>query len=477
MRTSLLACAMVASLAPWSVIAQTPEPFVAKAIILDVGLDFPARRLSGFVVYDLENWTTRPATGVSFILNRLMDASSVRDGRGVPLRHSQDVVRFLDEPMRQVTQLRVQLPRPIPPGGRTTLRIDYAGNLVGYTEIGWLYVKDRIDSSFTILRDDALAFPVIAGIVDSTNRQRPRPDFTYDASVRVPAHWLVALGGEVTRTRHDDGTVTWRYRSGQPASVMNVSIAPFDTLAAEGVHVFYFPEDSAGARLLVTRTGEAMQTFARWFGPLHETPRLTITEIPNGWGSQASLVGGIIQSAAAFRDPSRLGEVYHELSHLWNAPDTGSRPARWNEGLATFLEDLMRERLDGWTGRPQADSLSIASVKTRLARDSTLRRVPLVDYGTRDMTGWSYRVGGLMFATLYELMGEQKFDTMVGGWYQQHPAGGTTRDFVAFAKRGASPDVAQLLDDWVLTTHWTEIMSHATSVADLANAYRATGAR
>lgn len=473
MRTLILLCAALTLLAPPRIPAQSaaPQPFVARAITLDVALDFPAQRLSGYITYDLENWTTRPASEVSFRLNRLMEASSVT-GDGGALTHSQDVVRFHDDPMRQVTQLRVRLPRAVPPGGKTKIRIDYAGNLVGYTEIGWLYVKDRIDTTFTILREDALAFPVIGGIVDSVDRKRPRPPFTYDASVRVPARWLVALGGSATRTPNADGTVTWRYLSGRPADVLNVAIAPFDTLAGAGVRVFYFPADSAGARLLTTRTQQALDTLTRWFGPLHDPPRLTITEIPNGWGSQASLVGGIIQSAAAFRDPERLGEVYHELSHLWNAPDTEPRPARWNEGLATFLEDLMRERLDGWTGRPQSYAQRIERMKTRIASDSSLRRIPFVDYGTRGSTGWSYGVGDLMFATLYDLVGEQQFDRIIGDWYQQHPAGATTREFIAYAKQSVPPDVSPLFDDWMLTTRWTDLVQRASSVRDLAEHYR-----
>jgi hypothetical protein len=234
-----------------------PEAFRARHVTLELAINHADSRLSGSITYDLENWTAKPASQVSFLVNRLMDASAVHDGRGTALRYAQDVVRFRDQPMRQVTQVKVTLAQPIPAGGQERVRIDYAGNLVGYTEIGWLYVRDRIDTSFTIIREDALAFPVIGGLSDEANRKRPRGEFTYDAAIRVPARYLVATGGALTRTPHDDGTVTWRYVSGGPSPFLNVSVAPFDTLVEGGVHLFFFRADSIGARRTMSNTQSA----------------------------------------------------------------------------------------------------------------------------------------------------------------------------------------------------------------------------
>ncbi|HEV2671077.1 MAG TPA: hypothetical protein VGU74_08305 [Gemmatimonadales bacterium] len=443
-----------------------------RHVTLDVTVDYTTPKLSGSITYELENWTTRPAGEVSFIVNRLMSVSSVHNAAGRELAYTQDVVRFSDDSIRQVTQVRVRLPGRVPPGGRTTLRLDYAGYLVGYTEVGWLYVKDHIDTAFTIIREDALAFPVIGGNVNAANRKRPRPDFTYDAAVRVPSQYVVATGGTSTRTPHEDGTATWRYTSSAPSPFLNIAIAPFDTIGDSVLRVFYFRADSLGALRLMASAQTALKTFTQWFGPPHRALTLTITEIPDGFGSQASLVGGIIQTASAFRDPTHLGELYHELSHIWNARDTEHPSPRWNEGLATFLEKLMRERLDGWTGREEGYAQAIANMKTRIAEDSLLRRVPFIDYGKHDLTGASYRVGDLMFATMYDLLGEEQFNRVLGGYYQQFADSGTTRDFVAFAKRVASPDLLVFFDDWMMTPRWTERLAAAASIRDLASGYR-----
>jgi aminopeptidase N len=449
-----------------------PEAFRARHAKLELAIDYAARRLSGSITYDLENWTAQPAGHISFLVSRLMDASAVHDGRGTALSYTQDVVRFRDDPMRQVTQVHVTLPWPIAGGGQTTVRIDYAGNLVGYTEVGWLYVRDRIDTAFTIIREDAFAFPVIGGLSAEVNRKRPRGEFTYDAAIRVPARYLVATGGELTRTPHDDETVTWRYVSERPSPFLNVSVAPFDTIVDGGVHLFHFHADSLGARRTMTNAQSALRLLAKWFGPQRTTLNLTITEIPDGWGSQASLVGGIIQAAIVFRDSSRSGELYHELSHLWNARDTDTPSPRWNEGLASFLEDLLRERVDGWTGRRESETRTLAWMQKQTVADSLLRVTPMLDYGRRGMTDYSYSVGELMFATLHELVGEEQFNKIVGGYYQQFANGGSTRDFAAFAKRTASRNLEAFCDDWILTPRWVEVVRTAPSIGDLANHYR-----
>jgi hypothetical protein len=451
-----------------------PEAFLAHHVKLELAIDHPAERLSGAITYDLENWTAHPASQVSFVLNRLMEASAVRDGGGRALRYTQDVARFLDTPMRQVTHLRVRLPHAVPAGGRTTIRIDYAGNLVGYTEVGWLYVLDRIDTAFTIIREDALAFPVIGGLSDAADRKRPHGDFTYDAAIRVPARYLVATGGALTRTPHDDGTVTWRYVSVGESPFLNVSVAPFDTIVQGGVRLFHFREDTLGARRMMASAQTALRMLTQWFGPQRSAINLTITEIPSGWGSQAHLVGGIIQTASAFRNPDGARELYHELSHLWNARDTDMPSPRWNEGLAMFMQDLLYERVDGWAGRPESGTRAVATVQRKAAADSLLRVVPMLDYGRRDMTGNSYSVGKLMFATLYDLIGEAQFDNIVGGYYHQFTNGGSTRDFVAFAKRASTRKLDAFFDDWIFTTRWVDRIQGAASIEDLARHYRLT---
>jgi hypothetical protein len=96
----------------------------------------------------------------------------------------------------------------------------------------------------------------------------------------------------------------------------------------------------------------------------------------------------------------------------------------------------------------------------------------MIDYGTANKTGRSYRVGALMFATLFDLVGQQEFNQSVGGFYQRFGSGGSTKDFIDFAKRTSSHDLTRFFDDWLLTTRWVDVLANATSISDLAAHYR-----
>ena len=463
-----LLCGVAATSAP-----QNPEPFLVRDVTLDVTIDYDSSRLAGAYTAKIENWTARPAARFSFALHRLLEVQRISDEAGRPVRFTQDVRRFSDDPIRQVNQVDVTLPRPVAAGARTTLRIEYSGYVTPYTEVGWLYVKDHIDTAFTILRADALAFPEIQGLNDEANRRRPRPDFTYRASVRVPAGYVVASGGTLQRSANADGSMTWSYSSGRPSPFLNIAIAPYDTMTVPGLRIFYFAKDSAGARHLAVSGDRALRLFTEWFGPLRDSPTVTMIEIPDGFGSQASLVGGIIQEAAAFRDTGLVNQMYHELAHLWNAVGDGDVPSpRWNEGLSSFLEDLAKEQLNGWAGRPASEQRVISRLRQRIASDSLLRTVPLIDYGKRGVTGNSYSVGKIMFAALYQLIGPKDFARIFAEYYRQHPAGGTTRDLVELATRATAVDLASFFQDWIFTPGWTAVLSQAKSVDDVAQHYR-----
>ena len=121
---------------------------------LTVEVDYSKEMLRGTSRIELANLSEDPASEVSLLLYRLLRVASVRDERGHDLAFHQAVVAFEDEARLQVHQVLVTLAEPLAPGARTTIEIQYGGYLLGYTETGMLYVHDRIDPTFTILRDD-----------------------------------------------------------------------------------------------------------------------------------------------------------------------------------------------------------------------------------------------------------------------------------------------------------------------------------
>ena len=446
--------------------APPTPPFIQTALSLTLTVDYERPSVEGTTALTILNGGGRRETEVPILLNRLMSIRSVTDQDGRVLKWQSRVSIFEDDPFRQVVAARVTLAAPLAPGGTVTLRVQHDGPLVGYTETGSLYIKDRIDLAFTILRSDALAFPVIGVASDRANRLMRQDDFRFDARVTVPAAQVVATGGTLVERTTAGATATYHF-AGDRVPFVNIAIAPYKLTEADGVRVYALPDDAARAEPVVEAARRAIGRLEALYGPLPARPQVTVIEIPEGFGSQASATAGIILDAGAFCDRAALPQLYHELSHFWNPRDLDVPSPRWNEGLATYLQYRLARELDGFAGTLAAVERARSRVCTGEAR-SRLERTPFVRFGAEGITDFSYRVGFLMFTGLETLLGPERLDAAVREYVQSRIAkGGTTADLMAVTSRSSNtraPDA--FFRDWMDTSAWVGPVCSAPSFAD-----------
>lgn len=468
----LLAAAMLAvPIAAEAATAPERAPLLPTRYELDLRVDFEEERISGSAQITLKNTGASPVPEASFLLYRLLTVTAVRGAKGETISFRQAVVAFEDMPIRQTNHVVVTLAPPLPPGKSTIVTLKYGGYLAGYVETGSLYIKDRVDEAFTILREDADAYPTVRVPSFAKNRAAGLPEFDYLARITVPESHVVANGGALVEKTARGSLATYVYRNVKPAWRMDFAIARFGTLEGPGFRVFFFLEDRAGAQRVLEAMEASMTLFKEWFGPLRGAPAFTVIEIPTGWGSQAD-VTSILQEAAAFRDPARIHELYHEVSHLWNVPPLDLPYCRWNEGLADFLAHLVQERLDGKHLLDEQAEKTARRLLERAVKQPRLKSVPLIDYGRQEMTNYSYGVGMLMFYALHRLVGQQSFNAIVGGYCQKYQAAGaTTEQFVSHAQTAAGRDLAPFFDDWLYSPRWYEILAAGVKVQELADRY------
>lgn len=464
-RVPALVVALAVGHAPAAAQADGGITVAMTRIELTLDLDYDEGSMAGNAAYELSNSSATPVTEVPFNLGRLMTVRSAQGPSGETLAFTQDVAVFEDSPKRQVNHVVVTLSHPLASGETVRLALGYGGYLVGYAETGSIYIKDRVAPDFSILREDAFAWPSLGTLSRRANRVAPRPDFTYSARITVPDAQTVASGGRLVERTTQGGRTTFTYESVAPVPFLNLPIAPYALLSEKGVRVYFFHEDSVGARRVLRSATRGLELLGRWFGPLGATPDLAVMEIPEVWGSQASLTAGIIQTADAFRDPSRTIALYHELSHLWNAPDTDQPSARWNEGLATFLSERMAAELDGRNGLAENVARATSWLLSSAEENPALGEVPFLRYGEAGATDLSYRVGFLMFYALFEVLGAGRFDAALGGYYQDHrERGGTFPEVLERIQRESPRDLSGFLDTWVRTTGWLDELRAGTPV-------------
>jgi hypothetical protein len=453
---------------------QSPadEAYLLTRLALDLRVDYERGAIGGTATLQVRNVSGRAGGPIPLLLNRLMIVSRVVGAAGEAIPFEQRVVMFRDDSARQVNAIVLAPGRPILPGDSLSVTVHYGGILVGYTETGSLYVRDRVNCDFTILREDAYAFPVL-GVPDwSVNRAAPREPFEYVTRVTVPAGLVVAMGGDPDPPTREDSLVTWSTHSAAPVPFLNIAIAPYRVLERGDARIFYFPADSDGAQLVQGAVAGAVQRYTRWYGPLGHEPRLVVMEIPEGFGSQASLTAGILQTADAFRNRAELRQLYHELSHLWNVPDLDRPSPRWNEGLASFLQWRMAAELDGWADWDARLAQTVQSLLRQCAAPVRCDSVPLVEYGRAGLTDRSYSVGLLLFYVLSRAMGAEAFDRSYRTFFQRYRDRGATSADLAAVFRAVSPRSDRIFADWLFTSRWHARLAAGEPLAQIVAAYQ-----
>lgn len=445
--------------------------FLLTRMALDLRVDYGRGTIGGTATLRFRNASDRPEVRVPLLLNRLMTVSRVTGVRGVDLSFDQRIVVFEDDPIRQVNAIVVTPGHPLAPGDSLTIVLHYGGILVGYTETGSVYIKDRVNRDFTILREDAYAFPMLGVPSLASNRRAPREPFMFAARVTVPADLVVAMGGEAQERTTRDSLTTWNYSSVDPVPFLNITIAPYRQLDQPGARIFYFPADSSGARMVARAVEGAVGRYASWYGPVGREPRLVVMEIPEGFGSQASLTAGILQTADAFREAAQLPQLYHEISHVWNVPDLDRPSARWNEGLASFLQWRMAAELDGWADWDAQANRTTQFLMRRCSASVRCDATPFAAYGSAGLTDRSYSVGMLMFYTLFRVLGPDAFDRAYRNFFQEHRATGATIADLVAAFRGASPLSERIFDDWLFSTRWYSRLASGESLGHMIDGY------
>ena len=426
---------------------------------LDFQFDFENERLSCVANLSING------TGdtLNLLLYRLLKVTSVTDTSGINVDFTQDVVSFEDFEKLQVNHIKIPI-RELKQRNYT-LTINYEGTIVGYTETGMNYIKDNISSEFTIIRMDAFAYPVQGN--PSTQELRMQL-FDYNISATVPDSLKVVTIGKLIETEQKTGTVKYKYQSIVPSWRIDLAIGKYRTLSFDNFRIHYFKEDSVGAQRVLSAIRQTKLLYDNLFGK-KELNDFTVIEVLEGYGSQ-TVACGIIQTSTAFKNPEYTEELYHEISHLWNVPHKDRAPCRLeSEGLAMFMQFFVKGKIENNNYLEKMAQITLEKVKKQIENNSDFASTPIIEYGEKNMTDYSYSKGMLFFYILYHTFGEKAFFDAIKGYYDEFKdAGSTTKEFAEYLKnRFKNSSVDKLINDWIFTNQSSIHLSNSKMKEDL----------
>lgn len=430
------------------------------------------QRLEGRAEVTLQNGTAEPLRQVPFLLYRLLDVQAVNGEDGAPLEFVADIVRHADDPNLQVNLVTVGLGAALAPGALTRVTLEFEGSIHGYREV-WGYVRDTISRKYTLLREDTFAYPMVGFATGAERTLENR--FTYDLQVSVPRGYVVAAGGRRTGERIEGERLVVAYVSKVPVWRLDVAVARFSVRANEAgtLAVYVLPGHEEGADRVLAAMQQSVQLYSRLFGPRGDLLGLTAIEIPAHWGSQAADFY-FLQTAAAFEDPDRIGEVYHEVAHNWNPrprPDV-QRCRYFDEAFASYLEALALGALRGEQAYLADLESNRESFVRATQRDATAAETPIADYGREDLGYLSYTKGAWSLYVLHHLVGDEPFREIVRRLIERsaaQPIG--FDDFEQVAEAAAGRALDGYFDDWFRGAESSRLLVDAVPIEEILARY------
>jgi len=425
-------------------------------------------------------------------LGSIFDFSCKGFNGGVTLEHVRVGLRDLPATVFGTT-MRLDLPRPLPPGRFLDLDIgwhftvpDYGAGRMGHDgslyELGQWYPRMAV-------YDDARGWnhePYIGGGEFYLEYGR------FDVALTVPADYIVGATGvllnpeqvltpaqraRLARARHSNapvaiitadeagqaartrpaarGTLTWRFAADSVRDFAFGAAPDFrwDASAYRHtlVHTLYRPSapEWEEANRIVR---DAVQYYSEQWYP-YPYPHITSIEGP---------IEGMEYPMITFdpRAPSREERQWvlaHELGHQWVPMVVGSneRLYPWmDEGFNTFIDLGNAARY--FKGTPYGDSIEVHPLHLYPDHAVAGKEEPLIrrPIEAHDLFWTGYQKPALMMQTLrYEVLGKDRFDyafrTYLRAWAYKHP---TPADFFRVMRDASGMDLDFFWRDWIYTT-------------------------
>jgi aminopeptidase N len=383
---------------------------VVRHVELDLDVDFDAHRLAGSVRLDLERHTAGATTLVLDTWQLEIAAVSLGDGTPAGFEvGAHDAV--------------LGSPLTIDVGAADAVVVRYRTH-PDARALQWLGpAQTSSGNEFLFTQSQAILARSWVPLQDT-----PSVRFSYDATVRVPAHLLALMSAVNPTARRSDGVYRFSMPQRVPSYLMALAVGDleFRPLGSRS-GVYAEPSVLEAAASEFADTERMIDAVERLYGP-YRWDRYDLLVAPPSFP-----FGGMENPRLTFATPTLLAGdrslmslVAHELAHSWSGNLVTN--ATWNdvwlnEGFTVYLETRIVEEVYG---------ASFATMILQLYRQDLLVALPGLeprdtwleqDLVGRDpdagVTAVAYDKGSLFLRMLEHAVGRERFDAFLTGYFDR----------------------------------------------------------
>lgn len=388
-------------------------------LALDLTVDFASKRIGGTAALDIQR---RPDARQIVLDDDGLDIEAVSDSSGQPL----DFKVGADDPV---------LGSPL----TIALRGDTANIVIRYksaadsSALQWLAPTQTAGKHYPFLFSQGES---IANRSWIPTQDSPGIRQSWEARIRVPAPLTAVMSAKAVARRQSDGNARiFKYQMDHPVAPYLIAIAVGDLAfqpLGQRTGVWTEPAMMKAAALELADTSKMVDAAEALYGP-YRWGRYDVLVLPPSfpYGGMENPTLTFLTPTFIAGDKSLVSLIAHELAHSWSG--NLATNATWNdfwlnEGMTTYAERRIVEQL---YGRKQAqeqillglDALDKAvrdngganGPDTRLHLDIGKSRHP--DDVTSDI---AYEKGAAFLRTIAAIVGRDRFDTWLKGWFDRH---------------------------------------------------------
>jgi leukotriene-A4 hydrolase len=432
-----------------------PEQVRIQQFELDITVDFQKRRLSGFVILDIQRQPDVPETVPLDLDTRGLTIEQVDERRLFPgYAEAFKVVPFHLGPVDPILGSKLSI--DLTPTAMQ-VRIKYHTSPDAQA-LQWLEPERTAGKKLPFLFTQSQAIHTRSWI---PLHDSPGARVSYTATIHVPPGMMAVMAAEPRLNPAETARGHYRYRSPQ-------SIPPYLVAMAVGDLAF----KSLGHRTGVWAEPALLDAASSEFADLESM--VAACERCAGfyrWGRYDILVlppsfpfGGMENPRLSFVTPTILAGdrslvslVAHELAHSWSGNlVTGAtwRDFWLNEGFTTYLERRIVETV---YGRDRADMEAVLGFHElwnelpRLRKDDQILHIDLTGRDPDDgMTTVPYEKGALFVQAIERAVGRDRFDAFLQDYFNKFRFQSITtaqfEEFLHATLLGDDPDSASVVD-------------------------------
>jgi aminopeptidase N len=300
-------------------------------------------------------------------------------------------------------------------------------------------------------------------------RDHPRDGAMVAFDVTFPKTYVVlANGKKLGESENGDGTKTWRYESNEAMPTYDFHVSAYDgwkvdeqRSETQTIKTYTYANAASKVPAIYGDIDKAMDFYERTFGKYRWESASFIEEPIFGGGMEHA--GVISMDETLFPDPKGARDTaFHELAHHWSGNLVRIR--RWNDFWLSegFTEYLCERALFATYGAEERKRVLTEYRDSALSEDRSnphalAPRGAEIDVLTI-FDGISYQKGALTLRMLERIVGSEKMDAFLKGWFDRHAFGAvTTEDLEKELSQESGKDLQAFFASFVYSGYHPEL--------------------